>query len=55
MLVGRFFKPYIGQAVGGEWERTDLIGGAGERAAIQLATSTFLRKRNDEKFLLRVT
>jgi hypothetical protein len=32
---------------------TDLIGGAEERAAIQLATSTWLTKRGDEKFILR--
>jgi hypothetical protein len=44
MLVGVFRKP------SGEWDTTDLIGGAGERAAIQLATSTLLRKRGDEKF-----
>jgi hypothetical protein len=39
MLVGRFLEPYIGQAVGGEWNMMDMIGGEGERAAIQLATS----------------
>jgi hypothetical protein len=32
---------------------TDLIGGAGQQAAIQLAMSTWLRKRDDEEFLLR--
>jgi hypothetical protein len=46
----RFLKPYIGQAVDDEWDMTDLIGGAGERAVNQLAMSTWSRKRGDEKF-----
>jgi hypothetical protein len=33
--AGRFWKPYIGQALGGEWDLMVLIGGAEERAAIQ--------------------
>jgi hypothetical protein len=33
--VGDFWKPYIGQAVGGELDLMVLIGGAEERAAIQ--------------------
>jgi hypothetical protein len=37
-MAGRFWKPYIGQAVGVEWDMADLIGGAGERAAVQFAT-----------------
>jgi hypothetical protein len=34
---------------------TDLTGGAGEWAVIQLATSTCLRKSGDDKFFLRDT
>jgi hypothetical protein len=48
-----FWKPYIGQAVGGKWDMTDLTGEVGERAAIQLVTSMCFRKRGDEKILLR--
>jgi hypothetical protein len=55
MLVGCFWKPYIGQAVDSKWDMADLIGGAGEWAAIQLAMSMWLRKRGDEKFILRGT
>jgi hypothetical protein len=44
MLAGRFWGSYIGQRVGGEWDMTHLIGGTVERAAIQLVTSTWLRK-----------
>jgi hypothetical protein len=32
-MAGRFCKPYIGQAVGGELDFIMLIGGAEERAA----------------------
>jgi hypothetical protein len=32
---------------------TDLIGGAEERATIQLAMRTWFRKISDEKFVLR--
>jgi hypothetical protein len=30
VLAGHFWKPYTGQAVDGEWDMTDLIGGAEE-------------------------
>jgi hypothetical protein len=40
VLVEHFWKPYIGQAVSDGWDMTDLIGGAEERAAIQLAMGT---------------
>jgi hypothetical protein len=40
MLVGFFWRPYTGRAVGDEWDMTDLIGGAGERA------QTFLSRGN---------
>jgi hypothetical protein len=49
VLVGSFWKPHIGQAIGGEWDVTNLTGGAEERDAIQLVMSTWLRKRGDEK------
>jgi hypothetical protein len=52
MLVGLFWKPYIWQAAGGEWDMMDLTGRMEEQATIQLATSTWLRKRGNEKFLL---
>jgi hypothetical protein len=44
-----FWKPYIGQAVGGELELMVLIGGAEEWAAIRLEKSMWLRKGGDEK------
>jgi hypothetical protein len=34
--LGIFWKLYIGEAVGGKWDMTDLIGVAEERAANQL-------------------
>jgi hypothetical protein len=37
-------KPHTGQAVGSKWDVMDLIGTAGERAAIQLTSD--LRKFN---------
>jgi hypothetical protein len=40
ILVGRFWRPYIGQAVGGQWDVTNMIVGAEERAAIQLVMVT---------------
>lgn len=52
VLLECFLKPYyIGQTVGGEWDVTDLIGKAGEPAAIQSGMETWLRKGSDEKFL----
>jgi hypothetical protein len=38
VMCGRFRKPHIGQAVGGELDFVVLIYGAQERAAIKLAT-----------------
>jgi hypothetical protein len=35
-MVQRFLKPYTGQEVGGELDLMLLIGGAEERAAVQL-------------------
>jgi hypothetical protein len=49
VLDGCFRKPYIEQAVGGEWDAKDLIGGTEERAVIQSVTSMWLEKRCDEK------
>jgi hypothetical protein len=42
VMVGHFWKPYIclGQEVGGELDLTVLIGGAGERVAIQIQCVT---------------
>jgi hypothetical protein len=50
VIVRYFWKPYVGQAVGGELELTGLIGGAEGGAAIKLEMSTWLRKRGDEFF-----
>jgi hypothetical protein len=41
----------MGQAEGGKLDVMMLIGGAEERAVIQLEMSTWLRKRGDEIFL----
>jgi hypothetical protein len=46
--VGRIWKPYIGQAVGGELDLMVLIGGAEERADIQWEKSMWMRKRLPE-------
>jgi hypothetical protein len=48
-MVGRFWKPCIGQTVGGDLDLMLLIGGTEERAAIQWEMSMWLRKRGDEK------
>jgi hypothetical protein len=50
-MVEGFWKPYIGQRVGGELELMELIGGAKEQAAVKLETSTWMRKRDYEKNL----
>jgi hypothetical protein len=47
----RFLKSYKVEAVGGEWNMTNPIGGAEWRAPIQLLTSAWYRKRSDENFL----
>jgi hypothetical protein len=39
-MVGSSWKPYIGQAVGGELDLMMLIGGVEEQAAIQLEVIT---------------
>jgi hypothetical protein len=44
-VLGIFWKPSIRLAVGNKWDLTDLIGGVGEWAAVQLAMSTWLRKK----------
>lgn len=51
IMVEGFWKPYIGQRVGGELELMELIGGAKEQAAVKLETSTWMRKRDYEKNL----
>jgi hypothetical protein len=51
VLVGCFWEPHIGQEVGGEWDAKNLIGGAEERAAIQLVISSWLRRRGAENIL----
>jgi hypothetical protein len=48
-MVACFWKPHIVQAAGGELDLMVLIGGAEERAAIQLEMSTWLRKRGYEQ------
>jgi hypothetical protein len=49
VMAGRFWKPYIGQAVDGELDLMVLTGGVEERAAIQLGINVWLKKRGDEK------
>jgi hypothetical protein len=49
VLVGHFWK----YADGSGCDVTNLIGGVEEKATFQLVTSTWLRKRGDEKSLLR--
>jgi hypothetical protein len=43
-LVGHFWKPKKGQAVGGEWNVMNMIDGTEEQAAIQLVMSSWLMK-----------
>jgi hypothetical protein len=52
VMVGRFWKPYIGQAIGGELDLMVLIGGAEERAAIQWEKITWLRKTGSGIFFI---
>jgi hypothetical protein len=49
IMVGHFWKPYIGQEAGGKLEFMVLIGGMEEWAAIKLEISMWLRKRCNEK------
>jgi hypothetical protein len=51
VLVGTFWKPYIGQAVRGEWYVMNLIGRTEEWTAIQLVVSTWLRKKCEKFFM----
>jgi hypothetical protein len=44
-----FLKPYIEQAVGGQWDVTNPICRVEEQATIQLVMRMWLRKRGDEK------
>jgi hypothetical protein len=44
MYWGKFWRPYIGQAVSGEIDLMALIGGAEEWAAIEWERSLQLRK-----------
>jgi hypothetical protein len=37
-------------SVGSEWDTTDLIGGAEERAAFKLVTGAWFRKRGEKSF-----
>jgi hypothetical protein len=53
VFTGHFWKPYIEQAACSAWYLMDLIGEAEEHVTIQLETSMWLRKRGDEKILLR--
>jgi hypothetical protein len=46
-------KPYTEQAVDGEWNVKDLIGGTEEQDAIQLAESKWLGKKGVIKKVLR--
>jgi hypothetical protein len=44
VVVGRFWKLYMGQTVGGELDLMALIRGAEERAAIQWEKNVWLKK-----------
>jgi hypothetical protein len=48
-MVGRFWKPFIGQALGREFDLVVLIGAADERAPIQWDNRMWLRKRGDKR------
>lgn len=53
-VVWAFFESVaLGTSVGGECDMTHLIGGAEERAAVQLATNSWLRKRETLKSFFR--
>jgi hypothetical protein len=47
--LGIFSKHYIEQAVGSEWDVTNLIDGAGRWSSIQLVTSAQLREVCDDR------
>jgi hypothetical protein len=51
--LGIFWKPNVGQAVACEGDLMDMAVGIGEQAAVPSAVSAWLRKRGDEKFLLK--
>jgi hypothetical protein len=52
-LIWNFWKPFIGQALGGKRDMTNLNAIAKEFAVNELVMSTWMRKRSDKKFLLR--
>jgi hypothetical protein len=58
VVVGRFWKPYIGQEVGGELHLMVLTGGAEERAAItftlKMATTVFAETLNKSQHSTRL-
>jgi hypothetical protein len=45
LLVGHFWKPYMGQAIGSEWEVMNLFDRVEEW--VQLVMIVWLRKRGD--------
>jgi hypothetical protein len=50
VVVGHFWKPYMGQAVDGKLDLMKVLtGGVKERVVIQWEKSMWLRKRGDEK------
>jgi hypothetical protein len=48
-VLGGFRKPYVEQAVGGEWDAKNLIGRTEERVAIQPVMNACLMKRGNDK------
>jgi hypothetical protein len=52
VLICLFFswKTCVGQAVGGEWDVTNLIDGEEELTADQVVTRTWPKEKRDEKF-----
>jgi hypothetical protein len=51
VMVGRFWKPHIGQEVGRELNLIVLIGGSEERAAVHLEMCMCLKKRGNDILL----
>jgi hypothetical protein len=52
VVVGCFWKPYIGHVVGDRLDLMVLIRGAEERAAVQWEKSVWLREKRQWKILL---
>jgi hypothetical protein len=47
MLVGLLWKPYIGQAAGGEWDMMDMNDRMGEQATVLLVAKPLVEEKKD--------